>query len=149
MVGGIVERARRVWVCFAECPVRCARRFGAGAHALLGMCKAKDSGAVTAEFAVVLPAVMVLAVLLMMCGRAVTVSMSCQDAASLGARTAVISRSDIKARQAAKDAASSGAKVDISHRGTTVAVTVSCPLASDPLRVLPDVIVAKSIGVMQ
>jgi Flp pilus assembly protein TadG len=144
-----VERARRIGRCFAGCPGWCARRFSAGAHALSGVFKGADSGAITAEFAVVLPAVMMLAVLLMMCGRAVTVSMGCQDAASVGARTAVVSASDVKGRRAAKDAAGSEAKVDLAHHGSNVVVTVSCPLISDPLHVMPNVVVGKATGVMQ
>lgn len=141
-----MQQGRRI--C-ARCFDACARRFNAGAHALAGACTGRDSGAVTAEFAVILPVVVVLAVLLMMSGRAVTVGMGCQDAASVGARTAVISRSDLKASRAAKDAAGSGASVDIRHSGSNVVVTVVCPLASDPLRVLPTSITGKSTGVMQ
>lgn len=51
---------------------------------------AADEGAVTAEFAVVLPAVILVAVVLIALARTVTVSMSCQDAAAVAVREIVV-----------------------------------------------------------
>ena len=45
-----------------------------------------DEGAATAEFAVVLPCVEAVAILVLCLGRASVVSMNCQDAAAAGAR---------------------------------------------------------------
>ena len=45
-----------------------------------------DEGAATAEFAVVLPCVAAVAILVLCLGRASVVSMNCQDAAAAGAR---------------------------------------------------------------
>ncbi|WEV46410.1 pilus assembly protein [Bifidobacterium sp. ESL0690] len=112
-------------------------------------CKASDEGAVTAEFAVVLPAVMVMAVLLMMLARAVTVEMNCQDAASAAARVAVVSNSDTEARLAAHDAAGGDANVSISRGFKQVKVTVSCRVVPDPMHVLPMAVVGKATGVVQ
>ena len=50
---------------------------------------AADEGAVTAEFAVVLPAVILVAVVLIALARTVTVSMSCQDAAAVAVHKAL------------------------------------------------------------
>ena len=46
-----------------------------------------DCGTVTAEFAVVLPCVAAVAILVLCLGRASIVSMNCQDAAAAGARS--------------------------------------------------------------
>ncbi|WP_348519602.1 TadE family protein [Bifidobacterium sp. ESL0728] len=108
-----------------------------------------DEGAVTAEFAVVLPAVMAMAVLLMMLARAVTVEMNCQDAASAAARVAVVSTSDTEARLAAHDAAGGDASVSISRGFKQVKVTVSCRVVPDPMHVLPMAVVGKATGVTQ
>ncbi|WEV63743.1 TadE family type IV pilus minor pilin [Bifidobacterium sp. ESL0732] len=108
-----------------------------------------DEGAVTAEFAVVLPAVMAMAVLLMMLARAVTVEMNCQDAASAAARVAVVSSSDTEARLAAHDAAGGDASVSISRGFKQVKVTVSCRVVPDPMHVLPMAVVGKATGVIQ
>lgn len=49
-----------------------------------------DCGTVTAEFAVVLPCVAAVAILVLCLGRASIVSMNCQDAAAAGARAMAI-----------------------------------------------------------
>lgn len=122
------------------------RRFGCfAARRSIG----SDEGAVTAEFAVVLPAVMAMAVLLMMLARAVTVEMNCQDAASAAARVAVVSKSDYEARLAAQDAAGGDASVSISRGFKQVKVTVSCRVVPDPMHVLPMAVVGKATGVVQ
>ncbi|MDF7664533.1 TadE family type IV pilus minor pilin [Bifidobacterium sp. ESL0745] len=108
-----------------------------------------DEGAVTAEFAVVLPAVMAMAVLLMMLARAVTVEMNCQDAASAAARVAVVSHSDAEARLAAHKAAGGDANVSISRGLKQVKVTVSCRVVPDPMHVLPMAVMGKATGVVQ
>ncbi|MCO6558645.1 MAG: DUF4244 domain-containing protein [Bifidobacterium sp.] len=116
---------------------------------VLGRWRRRDEGAVTAEFAVVLPAVMAMAVLLMMLARAVTVEMDCQDAASAAARVAVVSGSDAEARLAAHDAAGGDASVSISRGFKQVKVTVSCRVVPDPMHVLPMAVVGKATGVVQ
>ncbi|MBB2955313.1 hypothetical protein FHX77_000716 [Bifidobacterium commune] len=108
-----------------------------------------DEGAVTAEFAVVLPAVMVMAVLLMMLARTVTVEMSCQDAASAAARVAVVSGDDDEARSAAENAAGEKVDVSIKRRFKQVNVVVSCRVVPDPLHVLPMAVIGKATGVVQ
>ena len=68
---------------------------------------AADEGAVTAEFAVVLPAVILVAVVLIALARTVTVSMSCQDAAAVAVREIVVAGDEsdpVGAAQAVADA---------------------------------------------
>lgn len=61
-----------------------------------------DCGTVTAEFAVVLPCVAAVAILVLCLGRASIVSMNCQDAAAAGARAmAIDAGGEAKARAAA------------------------------------------------
>ena len=78
-----------------------------------------DCGTVTAEFAVVLPCVAAVAILVLCLGRASIVSMNCQDAAAAGARAMAID-------------AGGEAKV------------VRCPVAADPTGVLPASVVGKA-----
>ena len=62
-----------------------------------------DCGTVTAEFAVVLPCVAAVAILVLCLGRASIVSMNCQDAAAAGARAmAIDAGGEAKARAARK-----------------------------------------------
>lgn len=115
-------------------------------HRWLALWKAVDSGSATAEFAVVLPAIVVSAVLLLVLARAGTTAMTCQDAASAGVRSAVISKNDGKARMAARRVAGSDAVVSVMRGGDEVTVTVSCPVAPDPLKVLPGSVKGRAVG---
>lgn len=105
-----------------------------------------DEGAVTAEFAVVLPAVMIAAVLILMLARASTVAMTCQDAASAAARTAIISKDDNKTKTVARNAAGADVDVSVARMNGQVEIVVSCPIVSDPLHVLPKVVHGRAIG---
>lgn len=100
-----------------------------------------DGGAVTAEFAVVLPAVIVVALLLLSLGRAVLVRVECQDAARAGAREIAVARSyDGAASGAARRAAlsvSAKSSVELTESSSTVRVKVTCPVMPGPLGVLP------------
>lgn len=66
-----------------------------------------DEGAATAEFAVVLPCVAAVAILVLCLGRASVVSMNCQDAAAAGARAFAVDDTggESKARTAVMAAA--------------------------------------------
>lgn len=108
-----------------------------------------DSGVVTAEFATVLPAVVVIAALLLMLARAVTVEMNCQDAASVGARVAVTTKDNSRARSAALEAADHGSQVSVNRGIGKVDVVVSCPIMPDPLHVLPHAVKGKATGLLQ
>ena len=69
-----------------------------------------DEGAATAEFAVVLPCVAAVAILVLCLGRASVVSMNCQDAAAAGARAFAVDDTggESKARTAVMAAAWGG-----------------------------------------
>ena len=79
-----------------------------------------DEGAATAEFAVVLPCVAAVAILVLCLGRASVVSMNCQDAAAAGARAFAVDDTggESKARTAVMAAAGGSATVRF-ERGRT------------------------------
>lgn len=104
-----------------------------------------DCGAATAEFAVVLPCVAVVAILVLCLGRGTIVSMNCQDAAAVGARAMTISENDErKAEAAAKSIAGSGSTVSFAADAGAVTVTVRCPIAPDPTGLMPAHVVGKA-----
>ena len=79
-----------------------------------------DCGTVTAEFAVVLPCVAAVAILVLCLGRASIVSMNCQDAAAAGARAmAIDAGGEAKARAAAQTIAGGGSTVSFPRNRTT------------------------------
>lgn len=67
-----------------------------------------DSGAATAEFAVVLPAVAMVAMVLLCLTRTVTVSMRCQDAASAVVRELVTREGGLSGAGMSVNAVASG-----------------------------------------
>ena len=89
-----------------------------------------DRGAVTAEFAVVLPAVAMVAMVLLCLTRTVTVSMRCQDAASAVVRELVT-----------REGGLSGA-----DDGHSIRVTAQCPVLPDPFGVLPVKVTGSATG---
>lgn len=110
---------------------------------------AADEGAVTAEFAVVLPAVILVAVVLIALARTVTVSMSCQDAAAVAVREIVVTGDESDPVGAAQAVAGADSSVSVTYGSEAVSVTVSCPVIPDPLGVLPTVVTAEATGVAQ
>lgn len=106
-----------------------------------------DEGSATAEFAVVLPCVAVVAMLVLCLGRASVVSMNCQDAAAAGARAMTVIGTDgeARARNAALAAAVEGSSVSFMVGPDSVAVTVQCPIVPDPVGVLPARVVGKAV----
>lgn len=115
--------------------------------------QAHDRGAVTAEFAVVLPAVVLITAVLLSLGSAVMTRLSCQNAAGVAAR--VISsglQADFITRARAADAArtaASHADVVFAQRGEGVAVTVSCPVFPGPLGIIPARVSGEAVGIPQ
>ncbi|WP_439097337.1 TadE/TadG family type IV pilus assembly protein [Bifidobacterium callitrichos] len=109
-----------------------------------------DAGAVTAEFASVLPSVMVMIVLLAALARGVVVSMTCQDAASAAARAVVSSGGDADSEAAAQAVVGKGVDVDIDvdAEAGTVTVITRCPVVPDPMGVLPSLASGKAVGVL-
>ncbi len=106
-----------------------------------------DEGSATAEFAVVLPCVAAVAILVLCLGRASVVSMNCQDAAAAGARAMTVLGTDGEARasEAALAAAVEGSSVSFTVGSDSVAVTVQCPVVPDPAGVLPTKVVGKTV----
>lgn len=92
-----------------------------------------DEGAATAEFAVVLPCVAAVAILVLCLGRASVVSMNCQDAAAAGARAFAVDDTggESKARTAVMAAAGGSATVRFERGVDFVTVTVQCPVVPD------------------
>lgn len=108
-----------------------------------------DDGAVTAEFASVLPAVLMIAILLFALARGVMVSMTCQDAASAAARSAVSAGGgEAGAKAAARTVAGRDVDLDIDYDGDTVTVVTHCPVVPDPMGVLPTSVTGKAVGVV-
>ena len=122
----------------------CIRRFRQVVRKVLSC----DAGAVTAEFATVLPAVVAMAVLLLCLTRTVAVSISCQDAASVAARAAVAGGEGVDPSAAARTVAGQSITVNVSDEAERVTVVTSCPVIPDPLGVLPTKVEGKAVGVM-
>ncbi|PJM72513.1 hypothetical protein CS006_09725 [Bifidobacterium primatium] len=109
-----------------------------------------DAGTVTAEFAVVLPAVMVVSLLLFSSARAVIVNMNCQEAARAAARELVVAGESGDADPAGVVAriAGPGATVSTATGGGQVTVTTRCPLMPGPLGVLPMALEGRAVGML-
>lgn len=104
-----------------------------------------DCGAVTAEYAVVLPCVAVVAMLVLCLGRGAIVSMNCQDAAAAGARAMTIdSDGERRAVAAAKSVAGDGSMVSFTNDADAVTVIVRCPIMSDPTGLIPAQVMGKA-----
>jgi len=84
-----------------------------------------DGGFVTAETAVALPALVLLAAMLIWGVVAAAAQIRCVDAARVGARAAA--RGDMDAAALAQAAAPAGAAVQVAQDGETVRVTVEAP----------------------
>ncbi|RSX54607.1 pilus assembly protein [Bifidobacterium samirii] len=119
-----------------------------------------DEGAVTAEFAVVLPAVAAVAILLLGLSRATIVSLDCHDAASAIAREMAVGASGgggdgdgtaaagADYQTIARDIAGANASANVTQNGDRVTVIVTCPVVPDPLGILPTRITATATGVI-
>lgn len=107
-----------------------------------------ERGSVTAEFATVLPTVMIVALLLLSLARLVGVSIGCQDAASAAARAAISAGGEVDPASAAKDAVGDGIAVTVSTAGHRVSVVTRCPVVPDPSGVLPSVVEGRAVGML-
>lgn len=108
---------------------------------------AADCGSVTAEFAVVLPAVVAVALLLVGLTRTVAVSMRCQDAAAAVVRELVVTGGQTDAAAVARDVAGADASVAVRRAQDRVTVNVTCPVLPGPLGVLPAQVSGEAVGV--
>lgn len=100
-------------------------------------------GAVTAEFALILPVVALLIALLLGLGSAVGTRVTCQDAAAAGARLLLTTPSlleggkEEEARAAALRVAPKGSQATLKRHGTVMRLTLSCPIGVASLRIFP------------
>ena len=108
--------------------------------------RAHDEGAATAEFAVVLPAVVVMVALLLYTARACVVQLECQDAAAAVARQLVVLDGDAASARAS---AGAGVHVAVASEANRYVVTTTCRVVSDPLHVIPGSVHGKAVGVKQ
>lgn len=117
-------------------------------------CSHRDErGAITAEFAMVLPVAMVLMILLLSMTRVVTTSMACQDAASAAVRELVVARVPATGPEARGIA--SAAAIAVAGEGTTVAVSedgglvtahTQCPVVPGATNLLPAMVEGSASG---
>ncbi len=91
--------------------------------------RAADAGTVTAELAVALPGVVLLAVLLALTGQAVIGQVRCTDAARAAARLAARGEPAPRVLAEARSRAPAGARTQVSVAGDEVTVDVSSRLA--------------------
>lgn len=90
-----------------------------------------ERGAVTAELAIVLPAVVLLLLVCAVLGSAVLGQIRCADAARAGARAAAIGESHEQIVAVAQQLAGEDAEVVVSRDGAWVEVQVRRPVAGD------------------
>lgn len=129
-----------------------------------------DRGAVTAEFAIILPAVVLLMGVLLSCGYFIMESVRCHNAAHLGARVISASYSVGKKEESIiKDlikSVSAQAQVDIIplagtsensaidgndsiNKDGAIKVKVTCPILPDSLKLFPSLIYGEAVGIPQ
>ncbi|MCH4160051.1 MAG: pilus assembly protein [Bifidobacterium sp.] len=117
-------------------------------NSFAGQKSISDTGTVTAEFAMILPAVMTLVVLLLALVSAVTAHLDCQDAASAAIRQLVISQDVQQARDAALLAAGKDTIMKIQHSGKQVVITTTCPIVPDTEGWLPLSVNGRAAGLI-
>lgn len=112
-----------------------------------------DRGSATAEFSVVLPAIVVLTLLVLSLGRAVLVRVECQDAARAGAREVATAQSfTSQTRQkalAAIEAISASSSATLLEEGNKVRVSVACKLLPGPMGIFPAAVHGEAVAVKQ
>lgn len=97
----------------------------------------KDSGAVTAEFAIILPTVAILAIVLIFVGKSVVNTMNCNDAAGQVAYYIASTHDSKEAQNIVHKVYGKNSSVKVEYVGNMANIVVSCPVVPDPLKVLP------------
>jgi Flp pilus assembly protein TadG len=92
--------------------------------------RARDRGTVTAELAIVLPAVVLVLVVAMTTAGAALAQVRCADAARAGARVAALGDDLPRVRSAVGEVAGAGAAVEVRRAGDWVIVRVERALTS-------------------
>ena len=100
----------------------------------------------TAEFAVAVPAVMVVILLPLMMIPGVTAVLNCQEAAAAVAREAALSLTIADAGRVVRRIAGSGAVSDVSVVEGGFDVAATCPFPSDPLGLFPPTVARHSFA---
>lgn len=113
-------------------------------HRGIGIC---DKGTVTAEFAIILPVVVMVVALLLYAARVSTVAITCQDAAATVARALVIDDHAADAAALVHAVAGNSASVVVNESATTFTVATSCPVIADPWHLLPATVSGNAAGV--
>lgn len=113
-----------------------------------------DRGAVTVEFAIILPVVAAVAVLLLVLMRAIIVTLDCQESARTVARTIVIAGSDADPAAMVRGIGADGGfgggvTVDLRETGDAVEVRTHCTLMPGPLDVLPASVDGFAVAIRQ
>lgn len=110
-----------------------------------------DEGAATAEFAVVLPVIVVLAALLLYLGRASVVSVGCQDAAANAARALMVAGNALESgsQAVAQTAAGDGVRIQVRPAGNGFEVIAHCAVVADPWGVVPRTVTGRAHGIWQ
>ncbi len=108
-----------------------------------------DEGAAAAEFAVVLPVIVVLAALLLYLGRASVVSVGCQDAAANAARALMVQGSGSGSQAVAQTAAGDGVRIQVRTAGNGFEVIAHCAVVADPWGVVPRTVTGRAHGIWQ
>lgn len=106
-----------------------------------------DPGTVTAEFAIILPVIVVIIALLLYAARMSAVSIACQDAAATVARALVVGDDTVDAAAMVRAAVGGHANVVVQESATAFTVTTSCPVLADPWHVLPAAVDGNATGV--
>lgn len=86
---------------------------------------ASDRGAVTVEFALTLPALLLVLALAVGAITAADARLACADAARVGARSLARGESEARAGELAREAAPAGAEIGLGRDGETARVTVT------------------------
>ena len=108
-----------------------------------------DEGAATAEFAVVLPVIVMLAALMLYLGRASVVSVGCQDAAAYAARAVMVQGSGAGSQAMAQAAAGEGARIEVRPAGIGCEVIAHCAVVADPWGIVPRMVRGRAHGIWQ
>lgn len=96
-----------------------------------------DRAAVTAEFSVVLPAVVVVTLVVFGVGRTVIKNMQCNDAATQVAYQLLTHQKSTSVERIVSQVAGSDATVTVSRQSNRAQIVVQCPIMPDPLHVIP------------
>ncbi|UFU03405.1 pilus assembly protein [Ruania suaedae] len=100
---------------------------------MAGVRAPRERGSVTAELAVLLPAVVLVLVIVLTAAAAGAAHVRCADAARAGARAAALGESPAEVEAIAERLAGGRAQVQVSHQGQWVRVEVRATLPLGPL----------------